>query len=111
MNAEEKDLQINPVVPENVIHNTKTIADIRSLTSSIFGIAAGILGLESYSGFIFYLLGSSIVSVLMVVFIAGGKPQNYFRSASEIWTSEVFSGSSLSSFILTWTLFFGLLRA
>ncbi|PUU80685.1 Rab5-interacting protein-domain-containing protein [Tuber borchii] len=111
MNAEEKDLQINPVVPENVIHNTKTITDIRSLTSSIFGIAAGILGLESYSGFIFYLLGSSIVSVLMVFFLAGGKPQNYFRSASEIWTTEVFSGSSLSSFILTWTLFFGLLRA
>ena len=89
----------------------QTITDIRSLTSSIFGIAAGILGLESYSGFIFYLLGSSIVSVLMVFFLAGGKPQNYFRSASEIWTTEVFSGSSLSSFILTWTLFFGLLRA
>ena len=48
---------------------------------------------------------------MMVVFIAGGKPKNYFRSVSDIWTLDVFSGSSLSSFILTWTLFFGLLRA
>lgn len=80
------------------------------MTCSVFGVAAGILGLESYSGFVFYLVGSGLVSVLMVFMAAGGKPSRYFQSAGELWTTEVLSGSSLASFILTWTLFFGLLR-
>lgn len=80
------------------------------MTCSVFGVAAGILGLESYSGFVFYLVGSALVSVLMVFMVAGGRPSRYFRSAGELWTTEVLSGSSLASFILTWTLFFGLLR-
>lgn len=87
------------------------VSDIRSLTSSVFGIAAGILGLESYAGFIFYLAGSMFVSMLMLVLVADGKPKKYFYGASELWTTEVFGGSSLSSFVLTWTLFYNLVRS
>ncbi|KAH8145935.1 uncharacterized protein LAJ45_10077 [Morchella importuna] len=108
--AEERELLLNPVVPENVLHNTKTVTDIRSLTGSLFGVAAGILGLESYWGFIFYLVGSCVVSAFMVALNTGGRPERYFRGKSEIWTTEVVSGSSMAGFILTWTLFFGLLR-
>ncbi|KAL7273609.1 hypothetical protein RUND412_003513 [Rhizina undulata] len=107
---DERELLVNPVVPENLVHNTKTLSDIRNLTASIFGIAAGILGLESYTGFIFYLLGTLLVSLLMVVFLTGNKPSSYFQSSKDVWTIEAFGGSSLSSFILTWTLFFGLVR-
>jgi hypothetical protein len=46
----------------------------------------------------------------MVALSTGGRPERYFRGKSEIWTTEVVSGSSMAGFILTWTLFFGLLR-
>jgi hypothetical protein len=128
---EERELRITPIVPENVMHNTKvllalilhlyrtiakqeseqTLTDIRSLTSSILGVAAGILGLESQTGFAFYIGGSILVSVLMLFLLARGAPKSYFRSQADIWTHEVFGTTSLSSFVLTWTLFYNLVRA
>ncbi|CCX17422.1 Rab5-interacting protein-domain-containing protein [Pyronema domesticum] len=108
---DEKELLINPVVNENVIHNQKSVTDIRSLTSSVLGVAAGILGLESLTGFAFYLAGSFFVSVLMLFLLAGGQPKSFFRGSTEIWTHEVFGTTSLSSYVLTWTLFYNLVRA
>ena len=35
---------------------SQTLSNLQSLTASIFGAAAGILGLESYSGFLFYFI-------------------------------------------------------
>jgi len=88
----------------------QTISNIRSLTASLFGIAAGILGLESYPGFLFYLLGTLFVSRLIFFQRAEGQPSRYFQSQfSDLWSAEVFGG--LSSFVLTWTLFYGLVRA
>ena len=43
----------------------QVVSNIRNLTASLFGVAAGTLGLESYPGFIFYLVGTSIVSALI----------------------------------------------
>jgi ER membrane protein complex subunit 6 len=80
------------------------------LTASLFGIAAGTLGLESYPGFLFYLVGSIVVSVLIYMLRADGKPETYFqRPWRDLWLGEVASG--LSSFVLTWTLFYGLVTA
>ncbi|KAI9866530.1 MAG: hypothetical protein M1813_001082 [Trichoglossum hirsutum] len=106
---DEHELAIHPVVQESVQHNAKIISDIRNLTASLFGIAAGVLGLESYSGFLFYLVGTLFVSTLMFIFLAEGRPARYFQNPGmDLWWSEVFGG--LSSFVLTWTLFFGLVR-
>lgn len=45
--------------------------------------------------------------------LANGRPaldaSRYFRGVFSFWTSGLFSG--LSGFILTWTLFYGLVRA
>ena len=104
---------------------------MRSLTSSLFGIASGILGLESYSGFIFYFLGTLFVSLLVWLLraeglgLSGQRPQRpkedrqgssgqrlYFENPIwELWMggNELLGG--LSSFVLTWTLFYGLVRA
>ncbi|MCJ1233012.1 hypothetical protein MMC14_000966 [Varicellaria rhodocarpa] len=104
---DERALAINPIVPESVQHNARIISQIRSLTASLFGVAAGILGLESYPGFLFYLLGTTVVSGLIWVVLAEGRPARYFESQwSGLWGKEVVSG--LSSFVLTWTLFYGL---
>ncbi|KAF8477010.1 Rab5-interacting protein-domain-containing protein [Kalaharituber pfeilii] len=106
---EEQELLIHPVVQESVTHNAKTVSDIRNLTSSLFGVAAGILGLESYAGFLFYFLGTAFVSLLIVGLLARGDTKRYFRGGYwDILTMEVLNG--LSGYILTWTLFLGLVR-
>jgi hypothetical protein len=88
----------------------QVISNIRNLTASLFGVAAGTLGLESYPGFIFYLAGTLLVSILLFALKADGKPGAYFyRPLGDMWLGEVFGG--LSGFVLTWTLFYGLVRA
>jgi hypothetical protein len=126
--------------------------NLSSLTASLFGIAAGILGLESYYGFIFYLVFSLITSGLIYIFriLPGVQLQEareaailaqrrersgagtvakrsagqverkrgiehgdglgrYFRGGLELWTGGLIEG--LTGFVLTWTLFYGLVRA
>ena len=104
------------------------LTTLRALTSSLFGIGAGILGLESYSGFIFYLVFSLIVSGLFYVFRVlpgessarrskktsdGGKTLEkggmYFTGLTDLWLGGLVDG--LSGFVLTWTLAYGLVRA
>lgn len=165
----ERKLQIEPVVQESVMHNARVsiialvyslhylqsrnqmsltdsahaqvLATVRSLTSSLFGIAAGILGLESYAGFIYFILGTLFVSFLIWLLRikasqgmsagqqqpkqdASGRPKAeltpsigtrgqslYFENAVwELWMggNELLGG--LSSFVLTWTLFYGIVR-
>ncbi|KAH7372263.1 Rab5-interacting protein-domain-containing protein [Pyrenochaeta sp. MPI-SDFR-AT-0127] len=107
---EERELAINPVVASSVQHNTQVVSNIRSLTASLFGVAAGTLGLESYAGFIFYLLGSLVVSGLLFALKTDGKPGAYFyKPLGDMWFGDVFGG--LMGFVLTWTLFYGLVRA
>lgn len=86
------------------------VSNIRSLTASLFGVASGILGLESYAGFAFYLLGTFFVSCLIWGLLAKRKQGDYFEAAwSELWAGNVLDGGM--SFVLTWTLFYGLVRA
>ncbi|KAJ9669190.1 proliferating cell nuclear antigen [Coniosporium apollinis] len=77
---DERELAIHPIVQESVQQNARTISNIRNLTASLFGVAAGTLGLESYPGFIFYLLGTLVVSVLILLLRTEGRPKAYFYS-------------------------------
>ncbi len=94
----------------------KTLSNLYSLTSSLFGVTAGILGLESYNGFLLYVI-LSLFTTLLVYFIkvapdsvAEGRPifdtHRFVKSTAEFWTGGLLSG--LSGFVLTWTLFYGL---
>ncbi|KIN04735.1 hypothetical protein OIDMADRAFT_115090 [Oidiodendron maius Zn] len=106
----ERELQINPIVPESVAHNTKTLTTLRNLTASLFGVGAGILGLESYPGFLFYVVFSLLTSALVYALrVRGAETKTYFRGSMELWTGGLLEG--LSGFVLTWTLFYGLVRA
>ncbi|KAH7416917.1 Rab5-interacting protein-domain-containing protein [Cadophora sp. MPI-SDFR-AT-0126] len=117
----ERELQISPIVQESVAHNTKTLTTLRNLTASLFGIGAGILGLESYPGFIFYFFFTLLTSALVYAFrVRPGIIQEtesqgtsgierYFKGSLELWTGGLIEG--LSGFVLTWTLFYGLVRA
>ncbi|KAL2142198.1 hypothetical protein VTI28DRAFT_1465 [Corynascus sepedonium] len=115
----EKELQISPIVQESVVHNSRTLYNLQTLAASLFGVSAGILGLESYSGFVFYLVFSLLTTVLFYALrvaptsLASGKPaldtSRYFRGSYEFWAGGLMNG--LAGFILTWTLFYGLVRA
>jgi hypothetical protein len=98
------------------------LTTLHNLTASLFGIGAGILGLESYHGFLFYFIFSLLTSALVYAFRvlpgithspqASGVPsgiERYFRGSMELWTGGLVEG--LSGFVLTWTLFYGLVRA
>ncbi|KAF1349310.1 hypothetical protein EJ07DRAFT_169503 [Lizonia empirigonia] len=91
--ADERELQINPIVASSVQHNTQVTSNIRNLTASLFGIAAGTLGLESYPGFVFYLAGSLLVSLLLFGLKAEGRSGKFFyRPFGELWLGDVFGG-------------------
>lgn len=112
-------LTIPPLKLKLTSYPLQTLSNLQSLTASLFGVAAGILGLESYDGFLFYVVFSLLTAALFYAVrvapesLAAGKPaldtSRYFRGSLELWTSGVFGG--LAGFILTWTLFYGLVRA
>ncbi|KAF2146568.1 uncharacterized protein K452DRAFT_218221 [Aplosporella prunicola CBS 121167] len=107
---DERQLQVAPIVQESVLHNARTLSNIRNLTASLFGVAAGTLGLESTPGFLFYVGGAVLVSLLMSLVRARGAPGKFFyRPLAEFWMGDVVGAAM--SFVLTWTLFYGLLRA
>ncbi|KAL5596877.1 hypothetical protein BROUX41_006439 [Berkeleyomyces rouxiae] len=119
MSTTEKELQLSPIVPEAVMHNAKALSNMQSLTASLFGVSAGILGLESYPGFLFYI-ALTIATSLLFYFLrvapssvaAGHKPfdtSRYFRGAADFWAGGLING--FPGFILTWTLFYGMVRA
>ncbi|KAF5020706.1 hypothetical protein F66182_7268 [Fusarium sp. NRRL 66182] len=91
----ERDLQISPIVPESVIHNTKTLSNLQSLTSSLFGVSAGVLGLESYYGFLVYIVFSFITTLLFYVLKVAPEslpkghapldPTRFYRGFFDFW--------------------------
>lgn len=89
----------------------QTLTTLRNLTASLFGVGAGILGLESYPGFLFYVAFSLLTTALVYALrVRGaGGVKTYFRGSLELWTGGLLEG--LSGFVLTWTLFYGLVRA
>jgi len=88
----------------------QTVSNMRALTASLFGVAAGTLGLESFPGFIFYFIGTAVVSGLIFTLKANSQAEAYFfQPFGDLWFGDMFGG--LMSFVLTWTLFYGLCKA
>jgi ER membrane protein complex subunit 6 len=87
---------LNSVLSSPILTSTQILSRIRSSTSLTLGIAAGILGLESQYGFLFYFLAQSIISLLIHFILAGGKPGLYFAGsgAPDPDSEEYVDGSS-----------------
>ncbi|PYH64603.1 EMC6 family protein [Aspergillus vadensis CBS 113365] len=83
---QELSLLINPLVPESLQHNNRTLSSLHSLTSFLLGLTAGILSLQSATGFLFYLLGTVFVSALfhaLLLYRSGGLGAGmYFAGAN-----------------------------
>ncbi|EAW08234.1 EMC6 family protein [Aspergillus clavatus NRRL 1] len=135
--TQELSLLINPLVPESVQHNNRVLSQLHSLTSFLLGLTAGILALQSVTGFVFYFLGTVFVSGLFHLVLlrrsrglgagvyfpgAGGEIAGLdergwiaggVRRAGawrDVWVGGGVMGEALSGFILGWAGVGGVLR-
>ncbi|KAH0827643.1 hypothetical protein AYO21_07820 [Fonsecaea monophora] len=128
---QELSMFLDPLVPESLTHNTRTLSNIRSIAGLLLGIAAGILGLESLTGFGFYLACNTLISALFYFLLAGAAPQKYFAGTAgsrglndspkggrnegsgawrEIWFGGGLFTEALSGFVLGWAGVGGVIR-
>ncbi|KAH6572387.1 hypothetical protein BASA50_007045 [Batrachochytrium salamandrivorans] len=89
-------------------YNFKSIDYARSSLALFSGAAAGILGLQGLYGFLFYLVVSLGMSLSYYFYTTGMKPAVYLPTSAQVWTQGVFT--NLSSYVLFWTLAFGLVH-
>lgn len=129
--SQELSLLLHPIVPDSLAHNTRVLSNLRSLTSFLLGISAAILNLESVSGFLYYVLGSSLVSLLIHFLLAKGQPGKYFPGNGDrglelngkdgrvggssgawrdVWLGGGVLAEGLSGFVLGWAGVGGLIR-
>ncbi|KAL9616719.1 MAG: hypothetical protein Q9160_008440 [Pyrenula sp. 1 TL-2023] len=122
---------LHPLVPEAIAHNSRTLTSIRSLTSLLLGVSAGLLGLESLAGFAYYVICTCVISLFIHFLLANGRPEEYFVGSGvsetsggkeradkherkgawrEIWLGGGVLGENLSGFVLGWAGVGGLVR-
>ncbi|RKP35486.1 Rab5-interacting protein family, partial [Dimargaris cristalligena] len=88
--------------------NNRILDNVQTLAAGTTGSAAGILGLTGWAGFAFYVV-SWLVSVATIHTLkTGSSPSRYFPAASALATQTLVS--SLFTFVLFWTLAFGLVH-
>ncbi|XP_006898214.1 PREDICTED: uncharacterized protein LOC102859911 [Elephantulus edwardii] len=76
--------------------NTAILDYCRTSVSELSGATAGILGLAGLYGFIFYLLASILLSLLLI---------KYFKSRRPLFTGGLIGG--LFTYVLFWTFLYG----
>ncbi len=92
------------ISPVSLSKNYLYLSNIRSFTSALSGLTAGILGLQGWiAGIGFYILISVLTSSLRHTRCLSSK---YFASKTDVWISGVFE--NMLSFLLWWTLAYGL---
>jgi len=79
----------------------------RTSMSALAGCTAGILGLTSYQGFVFYVL-TAVLLWLLLLFQAGPSWNKFFRSRLPILTGSLTGG--LFTYILFWTFIYGMVH-
>jgi hypothetical protein len=93
---------------EAITFNLLSISRARAILALVSGTAAGILGLESLYGFLFYFVCSLLLSIILFVVKTGMNPGKYLPTNDMIWTFGVFG--NLSSYVLFWVLAFGVVN-
>ena len=86
------------------MHNTKALNFARTSLSVLSGAAAGILGLASVYGFLFYLLTSALLGAHYVLAASRSESQ-HFLARGQLLTG--FVAENLFTYVLTWTLVYG----
>jgi len=74
---EREATQLQPFYLENIIHNNRQISFIRSIAVALCGCTAGILGLTSLTGLLYFLSTLIIINLSILTISCKGKPHQY----------------------------------
>ena len=96
--------QPNPINTRNVMHNTKSLNFSRTSLSVLSGVVAGILGLTSIYGFLFYIITSGLLGLYYLLSEARSDA-THFLNKQQLVTG--FVAENLFTYILVWTLVYG----
>lgn len=105
--ASTKDEAIRLIYAPNVQHNG-ALHTIKFLSSCFSGAAAGILGLENWQGFVLFFASLLLSAACMYVVNCKGRPAKYVPGGVRELVNP--GQDNVFSFVLVWTLFFGMLR-
>lgn len=93
--------------PAAITHNYSKLEYCRTSMSALAGCTAGILGLYSIYGFVFYFLMAGILW-LFVLLKTGKDFDKYFHSKTQVLTGSL--GSGLFTYVLFWTFLYGIVN-
>ena len=93
------------IYPPNVIANS-SLMNVKFISACFAGAAAGILGLENWSGFVLFLLSTLLTSACVYFVNCRGKPSKYIHGGLPELINP--GQDNAFTFVLVWTLFYGL---
>ncbi|KAF7327897.1 ER membrane protein complex subunit 6 [Mycena kentingensis (nom. inval.)] len=85
-----------------------TVLSVKFISACFAGAVAGILGLQNIAGFALFLASTLFTTLCIYLINCKGRPAKYIPSG---WTGLVNPGQDNAfTFILVWTLFFGIVH-
>ncbi|UJR35554.1 hypothetical protein I4U23_028307 [Adineta vaga] len=87
--------------------NENSLEQCRTSVSALSGCVAGIIGLTSYKGFLFYAFSMILLSFLIFAFIRR-EHRKFFTSLNHVFVNGFFNG--LLTYVLFWTFLYGIVH-
>jgi len=109
MASTTQDKATQPLYPPHVVQNVTTLFNIKYLSSCFAGAVVGVLGLENWVGFALFALTTLITSVLLYTIKCRATPHKYVYGGLLPLINP--GTDNIFSFILVWTLFYGIHHA
>lgn len=93
----------------NIQSNKDKLQRIQDVMSLAFGVGAGILGLESFYGFLFFLVSFSLSNLSFFILCCQGEANLFFQNPlKEIFLDGI--TSSLAGYVMMWCLTYALVK-
>lgn len=93
----------------NVVANKQKLQRVQDVMSLALGVSAGILGLESGYGFLFFVVGFSLSNVAFLLECCKGESALFFTSPFRLIFLDGFFGG-LSGYVMMWCLTYALVN-
>jgi ER membrane protein complex subunit 6 len=87
--------------------NENSLEQCRTSVSALAGCVAGIMGLTSYKGFVFYGFSMFTLSLIIFLFIRH-EHRKFFTGLNHVFTNGFFNG--LLTYVLFWTFLYGIVH-
>jgi len=101
--------KVDPILYSDVAVrlNENSLEQCRTSVSALSGCVAGIIGLTSYKGFLFYGFSMVLLSVIIYLFIRN-EHRKYFTNLKHIFVNGFLNG--LLTYVLFWTFLYGMVH-